>query len=116
MTILRSRLGENFSWSGLGIWIGLVNGSDQAEVEIDYGYHTAADLRSLAQALNEAADIISHSPSLDRELIEAIQYLEIHQQHIGLHLKDITVNVPASQIGASIIAMAKALREKDGQS
>lgn len=115
--ILRARLAENFSWARLGVWIGLVNGGNVAEVEIEYGYQSAVDLRDMANALNEAADLIDKSStSSDRDLLEAIGYLDAHKTNITMSIDDLPVQIVTSNIKAALLSLAKALREKEGES
>lgn len=115
--IFRTQRGDNFAWAGLGVWIGVVKGGNVAEVEFDYGYQSASDLRDMAHALNEAADMLDKSAtSSDRDLLEAIQYLDAHQTNITMHIDDLPVQIMTPNIKQSLISLAKALREKDAQS
>lgn len=111
--IIRARIGEGLNWSGVGVWVGVVKGSEMAEVEIDYSYLNAQQLRDVAQALTEAADTLDPSAtSSDRDLLEAVAYLETHQQHIGIQIKGFTVQVPAVRMRESFISLANALQGK----
>jgi hypothetical protein len=115
-SIMRVRLADNLTWSGLDVWIGIVKGGNVAEVEIEYNYHSAANLRDMATALNEAADTLDPSNTLDRELLESIRYLQDLKTKIAMTIDDLPVQVVTQDITQALISLAKAMREKDGQS
>lgn len=105
------------TWSGMGIYIAILEGADVAEVEIlSYGYRAPAGLREMANALTEAAATLDPSSDLDRQLLDSIRYLEEAKLKIAMTIDDVPVQIVTPNITQSLIALAKALREKDGQS
>lgn len=114
--IIRARDERGSIWSNVYMWIGIVEGGNVAEVEIEYGYQSAAGLRDMATALNEAAEALDPSNDLDRELLESIRYLQEARTKIAMTIDDVPVQIVTPDITQALISLAKAMGKKDGQS
>lgn len=113
--ILRTESGDQTAWEGVGVWIGVVKGGSVAEVQFNYGYHEAGDLRDMANALNAAANALDNSPTSEiLQVMEAIRYLETFKTDLIVTANDQQLTIPAgTSISTTLIALAEAVRDQE---